>query len=522
MAELGFQHQTQDRAREISPDSVILATDSNFSLFSSSTPASIDRSSFAADIESSFNRGSQTGLARHVYCEASGGTVSDPNKHVMHKTVYLSRNAKAKANKEDSGIAEIGDTDLLFDLASTSFSQALKECQDRRSRSKAKLKKPDMKGADSVDTKNSFISHACISSPQYGHRKKPVIIDRRDSNTKTLPQSNGRTLPSKWIDAERWIISPISRDGAVKSKSGPLRTPVIDLYSPKELTSEEGKGAYLQASSPSSTGVMDVDGLSIQYGGHGIGATLDSCNDLPITRSISVNGCPELFCISSLSDFQDESDSKKVVDTNISRIALKDMGHMAAQMIPEGHNPSSPKRCSSPPPTRSSILPITEVQCFHSPKEDTRNVLDEQVTLTRWRKKHRIRIPGASVDIFDYWKSNAAIGVHSYGQEISKTANCLSQVKREEARITAWENLQKAKAEAAIQKFEVKLQKKRSTSMDKIMKKLRSAQKKAAEMRTSMLVGQNQEDVTFSHRALTLSRTHHMGSFGGCFTCHAF
>ncbi|CAH9131902.1 unnamed protein product [Cuscuta epithymum] len=525
MAELGFQQQMQARAREISPDSVILAADSNFSLFSSSTPGSIDRSSLAADtrdIESSFYRGPQTDLARHVYSEASGGTSSDPNKHSMHETVYLRRNAKAKANKADNGIAETGNTELSLDLASTSFSQALKECQDRRSRSEGILKKSDRKGTDSLDTKNCFISPARFSSPQYGHMKKPVITDRRHSNTKALPKSNGRTLPSKWADAERWITSPISRDSAVKSKSGPLRTPVIALYSPAELTSEEGKCAHLQASSPSSTGVMDVYGLSIQYGGHDIGGTLVSCNNLPITRSISVNGCPELFCLSSLSDFQDESDSNKVVDTNISRIASKDMGHMVTQMIPKGRHSLSPKRCSSPPTTRSSILPITEVQSFHSPKEDIRNVLDEHVTLTRWRKKHRIRIPGASVDIFDYWKSNAAIGLHSDGWDISKTANSLSQVKREEARITAWENLQKAKAEAAIQKFEVKLQKKRSTSMDKILNKLRSAQKKAAEMRTSMLAGQNQEVVRFSHRALTLRRTHHMGSFGGCFTCHAF
>ncbi|KAK1376897.1 hypothetical protein POM88_033090 [Heracleum sosnowskyi] len=47
-------------------------------------------------------------------------------------------------------------------------------------------------------------------------------------------------------------------------------------------------------------------------------------------------------------------------------------------------------------------------------------------------------------------------------------------IKREEARITGWENLQKAKAEAAIWKLEMKLEKKRSSSMDKIMKKLKS------------------------------------------------
>ncbi|KAI4982340.1 hypothetical protein ZWY2020_022832 [Hordeum vulgare] len=39
---------------------------------------------------------------------------------------------------------------------------------------------------------------------------------------------------------------------------------------------------------------------------------------------------------------------------------------------------------------------------------------------------------------------------------------CISKCKREEAKITAWENLQKAKAEAAIRKLEMKLEKKRN------------------------------------------------------------
>ncbi|OMO56665.1 hypothetical protein CCACVL1_26374 [Corchorus capsularis] len=63
-----------------------------------------------------------------------------------------------------------------------------------------------------------------------------------------------------------------------------------------------------------------------------------------------------------------------------------------------------------------------------------------------------------------------------------------TSISKEEAKINAWENLnlQKAKAEAAIRKLEMKLEKKRSASMDKILSKLRMAQMKAQEMRSSM------------------------------------
>ncbi|KAK9151158.1 hypothetical protein Syun_009467 [Stephania yunnanensis] len=68
-------------------------------------------------------------------------------------------------------------------------------------------------------------------------------------------------------------------------------------------------------------------------------------------------------------------------------------------------------------------------------------------------------------------------------------------VKREEAKIIAWENLQKAKTEAAIRKLEIKLKKKSSSSMDRIMKKLRLAKRKAQEMRTSILDNKSQQIV---------------------------
>ncbi|KAK9162734.1 hypothetical protein Syun_003636 [Stephania yunnanensis] len=103
-------------------------------------------------------------------------------------------------------------------------------------------------------------------------------------------------------------------------------------------------------------------------------------------------------------------------------------------------------------------------------------------------------------------RSLSTESLHPFDLEIEKICHQSSKearVKREEAKIITWENLQKAKAEAAIRKMEMKLENKRSSSMDRIMKKLRLAQRKAQEMRTSISANQSQQIVRASNRKLS-------------------
>ena len=70
--------------------------------------------------------------------------------------------------------------------------------------------------------------------------------------------------------------------------------------------------------------------------------------------------------------------------------------------------------------------------------------------------------------------------------------------------------------------FQMKLEKRRASSMDKIMNKLRLAQKKAQEMRSSVPHNQTDRVVRTSHKASSFLRTSQMRSLSGFFTCHAF
>ncbi|PWA71211.1 hypothetical protein CTI12_AA280890 [Artemisia annua] len=107
-------------------------------------------------------------------------------------------------------------------------------------------------------------------------------------------------------------------------------------------------------------------------------------------------------------------------------------------------------------------------------------------------------------EMVDDWKRKA-LEVRSAYWEVSEMnknlSNCnltysffasYSKAKREEAKITTWENLHIGKAEASIQKVEMKVEKKRSSSMDKIINKVRSTQKKAQDTTPGFNGGDNQ------------------------------
>ncbi|XWS33607.1 hypothetical protein CRYUN_Cryun22dG0097600 [Craigia yunnanensis] len=214
-------------------------------------------------------------------------------------------------------------------------------------------------------------------------------------------------------------------------------------------------------------------------------------------------------------------DEIKDAEMMISRIVSR--RDMATQMSPEGSsNHPSPREsssfCHSPPP----ILPLPAVENNdHLSKLDIREVqIDKRATMTNWSKRHGSRrIKKGVPDFEDYYQNSRAASALSL--DISEAATSISKLQREEAKISAWENLQRAKAEEAIRKLEMKLEKKRSASMDKILSKLRMAQMKAQEMRNS-ISGKEDEQIPETSQKVTFFQIR-MSSFSNCcFTCHAY
>jgi hypothetical protein len=103
-----------------------------------------------------------------------------------------------------------------------------------------------------------------VPLPSKGNRRYP-------GSSMAFPYSNGRALPSKWEDAERWIFSPNSNDGLgrasaaharrPKSKSGPLGPPgrLGGQYSSVSSSAsmlDSGRVGQFTANSPFVAGVL--------------------------------------------------------------------------------------------------------------------------------------------------------------------------------------------------------------------------------------------------------------------------
>ncbi|KAM5576555.1 hypothetical protein ABKV19_007419 [Rosa sericea] len=336
---------------------------------------------------------------------------------------------------------------------------------------------------------------------------------------RTLSNNNGggRTLGSKWEDAERWICSPNlglgnerSKDldshgqkRRPKSKSGPIVPPGVLYYSNNSPTNPGFEGGSLGnfvTGSPFSTGVLAADSVCLNYGGMG--------------RSTSLLGMPEFLN----EKFDDDSSEEPMVARAVSQ---RDMGTQISQNTEGCLQPSPTRRRSSFAPSSPTLVSIVEQQREHFARLEVREVqVDNRVTVVKGSRGGGAESTKKSPpDVNDF--GNIAFQDQTPSFNIAEAAMNISRLQREEAKISAWENLQKAKAEAALRKLEMKLEKKKSSTMDKIMKKLSKAQVKANKMRSSMAVGDSHQLAETPSKARSFSKRVRIGLLRRCFTCNA-
>ncbi|XP_047981990.1 uncharacterized protein LOC125223069 [Salvia hispanica] len=332
----------------------------------------------------------------------------------------------------------------------------------------------------------------------------PASTSRRHVSAAALmPFNSGRTVPSKWDDAERWITSPISGFGAAaaqrrpKSKSGPLgQTPMglvyFPNYSPTMPVHEGGAVRNFMANSPLTTGVLVPEGLSVHYE-----SEVDARSRPLYGEDDRRHGASML----GLSDMRSETSEPSSRDDNMGgkeEEALVSRRDMATQMSPDGSTQSSSKGRLSYS-TRSSFPMLG--------KDDIRDVqVDKGTNTCRELRKQDVKE-----------MESTCVGDIPTAWDVTESSRNMSKFQREEAKISAWENLQKAKAEAAMRKLEMKLEKRRSASMEKITKKLRDKQSKAQAMRSTL--SDQPPPPTHRRRRISCSMYFKFCSICSCFIC---
>ncbi|RDX68065.1 Remorin 4.1, partial [Mucuna pruriens] len=363
-------------------------------------------------------------------------------------------------------------------------------------------------------------------------------ISRRHTMGGLTPLCGGRTMPSKWDEAERWISSPVSAyaesrsshaqlQRRPKSISGPIVPPAVSAFYSPVLPLRQGLLVRnLMVGSPFSTGVLaplavslhhcdSHDSTSFDYDMMDNGMQFSSpvLNDTAVLLSSmpSALSCSPLPCHRSSSPIsQDEKHDGKMNEKNVtSNFSRCDKGTQMSPAETENDAHSSPK---------SSATSVVDQQECHSPKLEVRDVqVDSQATIIRWSKRHATKLTKK-----DSLHSKASREISAEAQascwDVEESNMDTSKLQREEAKIIAWENLQKAKAETAIRKLEMKLEKKRSSSMDKILNKLRRAQLKAENMKNAIPVEQGHQ--VSKCRVFSFSKYAQIWSPSSCFGSH--
>nr|CAB3483235.1 unnamed protein product [Digitaria exilis] len=296
--------------------------------------------------------------------------------------------------------------------------------------------------------------------PPTGHRRHP--------GSSTVPShSSGRTLPSKWEDAERWIFSPnpgnavgrsVPQLWRPKSKSGPLGPPgrfggPWSSSSSSTLFLESGRVGNLTVNSPYLAGVLLPDQ-------HVCGGVMDSGRDL------------------SAASGEDSSNGR-------------------------GGRSSETSQYPAMRSTRVSLQFSSAADSYQSLPTSYESIQDGQIE-----------------SIKDSATSSTPMVLRK--DVATQTSPDISRIEGEEAKMTAWENMQKANAEAAIQKLVIKLEKKRPYSLERIFNTLRSGPRKTQVVRSTSTSNHDQHISRTIKTAPHLSKNGQMSSLSGCFTCHAF
>ncbi|KAJ4812595.1 Remorin family protein [Rhynchospora pubera] len=383
-----------------------------------------------------------------------------------------------------------------------------------------------------VMNKKSLVNFASPGTAVYQHQpgwhSERVPLGRQSYNRAAFPFNRGRNLPSKWEDAERWISSPLSGELTRRvhvpqlnrrrphSKSGPLGSPRgadeagLAASPTAKMFNNHSRGSYVK-SSPLWAGVLIPEG----------GAISGNCTvSAPFPNCAIVGGWLDTPAGSSCSL---PSSRGSVQDDRI-EVTRKDIGTQTSPCISLNSSPKATRLSISSSKSITAHQVEEELEShFTELKIENSFKADNRVTLTRWSKKHVVQGPDKCLTNIIEWKRRT-VEAKASSWQVAKNANCISKLETEEAKIMAWENMQKVKAEAAIEELVMKLERKRSSSMDKILNKLKFAQKKAQEMRTETRTSSNktQEISKGSKQVPHFYKNGQMTSLSGCFTCHTF
>lgn len=312
----------------------------------------------------------------------------------------------------------------------------------------------------------------------------------------------GKPTPSKWDDAQKWLVG-LSRGGdKSQSKSKPRNSNADDRrliapvpqkeqdYSTDEDEGEEGQNGF-------------VDAMANKY-------ELETKN---------------VDCDESIWRINKPAENSTIA---IKSICVRDMGtEMTPIASQEPSRTATPIRATTPA-VRSPITSgsSTPVRCQHGVQGTegyqtgltlTENRDEANSAATRGGGARRYGDDWSGCKIPENTSSDRAQKLNNLETQAgawdeAERAKYMARYKREEVKIQAWENHQKRKAEMEMKKMEVKAGRLKARAQERLTNKLAATRRIAEEKRANAEAKLNEKAVKTSEKADYIRRTGHLPS----------
>ncbi|CAL9079864.1 unnamed protein product [Musa textilis] len=344
---------------------------------------------------------------------------------------------------------------------------------------------------------------------------------------------------SKWDDAEKWIVSPTSDRGANKaggrqantagltgSGSQPTATKVVlEVVDEAAANRVDGSQAKTQIS-----GIENVN-----WAGEAC-ATLDSEVKLAVVVENPVADSAVNLSWNDSSSVQSAT-TLMTPNTTFRPVSTRDMGtEMTPIASQEPSRTGTPARATSPLCSRTSqpsspkkMAPVSTQTESGDCDEDFSNkelsrkelqnktmreimILGQQLGKTNialWasKKEDESDASTSTETVLKGQPAKSIVEASVVAGEEAENTKYLARFKREEIKIQAWENHQKATIEAEMRKIEVEIERMKALANEKLMNHLAAVRHKAQEKRAAAGARRNQQAAKTAQQAEYIGRT---------------
>ncbi|CAD6252164.1 unnamed protein product [Miscanthus lutarioriparius] len=451
--------------------------------------------------------------------------------------------AYARSNAGDGGgdtmCEEYKDVDVVSTISESSSS--LETGGGHRSRDThpvpmgSRIRVPEEDSCDSESVASNFEFH------------KERGATARSAAASVVPPFS-KPAPSKWDDAQKWIVSPTTNRPTRGGGGAPV---------PKKIEKPSAGIGRLPATKVvlEATEEIDTKRIDPSQEKREIGwqkamswAPPDPCPEVEPCPKTTLAAESTMAASAVTFNRHDASTTLQSATTcipppsTVRSVSMRDMGtEMTPIASQEPSRTGTPVRATSPnclrPTTPRRMLGPNAAGAVISHGECSNSELSEQELQTKTRreimllgtqlgktniaawasKKEEEKDASLSLKTVPMDQSTQNItAVRAAAWEEAEKAKYLARFKREEIKIQAWEDHQKAQIEAEMRKIEVEVERMRARAQDKLMTQLASARHNADEKRAAAELKRNRAAARTAEQAEHIMRTGRVPPSFGC------